>query len=105
MVDENDFEMESSPVSETGEEAASPTAADETEDELLAVVQSAPLPERKPRNRARHPKAMRMYPKKVRLTMLIVKGTSNLPMTQMIMRMFRSISTQGLRNLLLKKTS
>lgn len=41
MVDENDLEPESSPVSETGEEAASPTAADETEDELLAVVQSA----------------------------------------------------------------
>ena len=41
MVDENDLETESSPVSETGEEAASPTAADETEDELLAVVQSA----------------------------------------------------------------
>ena len=42
MVDENDLEMESSPISEEqGADAESPTAADETEDELLAVVQSA----------------------------------------------------------------
>ena len=41
MIDENDLEMESSPISDEGEVAESPTAADETEDELLAVVQSA----------------------------------------------------------------
>ena len=42
MVDENDLETESSPVSdEEGVAAESPPAVDETEDELLAVVQSA----------------------------------------------------------------